>query len=96
MTDKLSAEARTAALASLRGWTYDPVSESITREDKFGDFTEAFGFMTKVAILAEKHDHHPDWSNAYNRVTISLTTHSAGGLTEKDVELAREIDELLG
>jgi 4a-hydroxytetrahydrobiopterin dehydratase len=66
----------------------------IERDYRFGDFSEAWGFMTRVAILAEKADHHPEWSNVYNRVKIRLTTHDAGGLTEKDTALAAAIDAL--
>ncbi len=67
----------------------------IRREFTFGDFVAAFSFMTGVALLAERAGHHPDWKNVYNRVTISLSTHDAGGLTEKDFKLAKEIDELI-
>ena len=66
--------------------------EGITKVFKFNNFVDAFAFMTKVAFLAEKHDHHPDWSNVYNTVNIRLNTHSAGGLTIKDIDLAKEID----
>ena len=65
---------------------------TIRREFRFADFVEAFAFMTRVALIAEKHDHHPEWSNVYNRVSIVLTTHDAGGLTAKDVALARAAD----
>lgn len=81
--------------AAVPDWHYEPKEKAIRREFKFADFSEAFAFMTRVAMLAEKADHHPDWSNVYNRVSITLTTHDAGGLTEKDIALARAIDRLL-
>lgn len=85
---------RAAELQSLKEWRYDAAMKAIRREFKFANFIEAFGFMGRVALLAEKAGHHPDWSNVYNRVTISLSTHDAGGLTEKDIALARAIDRL--
>jgi 4a-hydroxytetrahydrobiopterin dehydratase len=90
----LSETERNAALAGLRGWAYDPARNGIARVFRFADFNAAFGFMTRVALAAEKADHHPDWSNVWNRVDILLSTHSAGGVTEKDVALARAIDRL--
>ena len=78
------------ALASLPGWTR--VGDGIERQYKFADFVAAFGFMTRVALMAEKADHHPEWSNVYNRVEVRLTTHDAGGITAKDVALATAID----
>jgi 4a-hydroxytetrahydrobiopterin dehydratase len=95
MAEKLSPAGREAALASLEGWTFDAGRDAIARECRFKDFSEAFAFMTRVALLAEKAGHHPDWSNSYNKVSISLSTHDAGGLSEKDVSLARAIDALL-
>lgn len=83
-----------AALERLTGWTRR--ERAIYREFEFAGFAEAFGFMASVAIVAEKLDHHPDWSNSYRRVAIGLTTHDAGGLTELDFELARRINELAG
>ena len=77
-------------------WTVRPSPDRIERIFKFRDFSEAWAFMSRVALLAEKHDHHPDWSNVYNRVTITLTTHDTGGLTERDVRLAEAIDKLRG
>lgn len=94
MATKLTPAERDAALGTLNGWRHDPAADAITREFKFKDFSEAFAFMTRVALLAQAADHHPEWSNVYNRVTITLSTHSAGGLTEKDVKLAGEIDRL--
>lgn len=84
-----------AALASLSGWTLRADGLAITRRFKFADFVAAFGFMTRVALEAEKADHHPEWSNVYNRVEITLTTHDAGGLSKRDVALAGRIDELM-
>jgi 4a-hydroxytetrahydrobiopterin dehydratase len=80
------------ALAGLTGWTYDESRRGIARSFRFRDFSEAFAFMARVALAAEQADHHPEWSNVWNRVDILLTTHSAGGLTDKDVVLARRID----
>lgn len=79
--------------AELPAWQFDAErGGTITREFRFGDFVQAFSFMTRVALVAEKHDHHPEWSNVYNRVRIVLTTHDAGGLTDKDIALARAAD----
>jgi len=94
MTQKLSATERADALTFLPSWTYDSERDAISREFKFQNFSEAFAFMTRVALLAEKADHHPDWSNSYNRVSIALSTHSAGGVTRKDIDLATAIDGL--
>lgn len=96
MPGLLSDEERVALLASLNGWSEGADGRSITRSFSFPDFVGAFGFMTRVALLAEKADHHPDWSNSYNRVEISLTSHDAGGLTDRDARLARAIDGLAG
>lgn len=96
MADKLDTTARDAALVSLKAWSYDADQGSITRVFTFKDFSGAFGFMTRVALIAQAADHHPDWSNGYNKVTITLSTHSAGGLTDKDIKLATAIDKLLG
>ena len=82
-----------AALRSLTGWRVaDDPRPAIVRTLRFADFNAAFGFMARVALVAEKMDHHPEWSNVYNRVEVLLTTHDAGGVTGKDVELARFID----
>jgi 4a-hydroxytetrahydrobiopterin dehydratase len=85
---------RTAALAELPGWALSREGKAIERTFTFADFVEAFGFMTRVAILAEKADHHPEWFNVYNRVEITLTTHDAGGLSTRDIEMAKAIDAL--
>lgn len=82
-------------LASLPNWTPDAAGKAIARELKFADFSEAWGFMNRVALLAESQNHHPNWSNVWNTVHISLSTHDAGGLTDKDITLARAIDALL-
>ena len=89
---KLSEGERDAAIGELAGWAYDEARGGIARSFRFGDFSEAFAFMTRVALAAEQADHHPEWTNVWNRVDILLTTHSAGGLTSKDVELAKGID----
>jgi 4a-hydroxytetrahydrobiopterin dehydratase len=82
-------------LTELPQWRYQPErGGSITRDWVFVDFNEAFAFMTRVAMLAERYDHHPEWSNVYNRVSITLTTHDAGGLSSRDLELAQRIDSL--
>jgi 4a-hydroxytetrahydrobiopterin dehydratase len=83
------------ALAILPDWSLRADGLAIERKFRFGDFNEAFGFMTRVALLADKHDHHPEWSNVYNRVEITLTTHDAGGLSLRDVAMAKAIDALL-
>lgn len=87
---------RAEALASLDGWIWDGARRGIARSFHFGDFPEAFAFMTHIALEAEKIDHHPEWSNVWNRVDIFLTTHDLGGLTANDVALARRISELAG
>mgnify|MGYP000454062249 CR=1 FL=1 len=83
-------------LAKVPQWRHDAARRAIVREFVFADFVQAFAFMTRVALEAERRNHHPDWSNVYNRVTIALTTHDAGGLTERDFELARAIDAAYG
>jgi 4a-hydroxytetrahydrobiopterin dehydratase len=92
----LSETERGAALTTLCGWRYDPERNGISRAFRFADFNAAFGFMARVALEAEKADHHPDWSNVWNQVDILLSTHSAGGVTEKDLALARAIDRIAG
>lgn len=89
---KLDDAERVAALNALPHWEYDSGALGIRRKFAFTDFAEAFAFMTRVAILAEKADHHPEWSNVYNRVEILLTTHDAGGLSQRDINLAQVID----
>jgi 4a-hydroxytetrahydrobiopterin dehydratase len=84
-----------AALADLPGWTFDAGRNGIAKSLKFRDFGEAFAFMVRVALEAEKADHHPDWSNVWNRVDILLSTHSEGGVTAKDIALAKRIEASL-
>jgi 4a-hydroxytetrahydrobiopterin dehydratase len=95
MTAKLAGKSRSDALAALKEWKEVPGRDAIQRSFTFADFNHAWGFMTRVALAAEKADHHPEWSNVYNKVTIVLSTHDAGGLSEKDVALAKFIDSLL-
>lgn len=95
MANKLDAAAREAFLAREHGWTLADGRDAIEKSFKFKDFNEAWGFMTRVALAAEKADHHPEWFNVYNRVEITLTTHDADGLSARDVDLAGRIDELV-
>ncbi|ODP36030.1 4a-hydroxytetrahydrobiopterin dehydratase [Sphingomonas turrisvirgatae] len=95
MVEQLSPAEREDALEGLPEWDHDDARDAITRTFTFDDFSQAFAFMTQVALLAEKADHHPEWSNVYNRVDILLTTHDAGGLSERDVEMAQAIDALV-
>ena len=95
MVEQLSEAERADALDGLPDWDYDEGRDAITRSIVFSDFAEAFGFMTQVALIAEKADHHPEWTNVWNRVEITLTTHDAGGLSERDIELASAIDAIL-
>ena len=95
MVEQLNEAERADALDGLPDWDYDDGRDAITRSIVFTDFAEAFGFMTQVALIAEKMDHHPEWTNVWNRVEITLTTHDAGGLSERDVELAGLIDSIL-
>jgi 4a-hydroxytetrahydrobiopterin dehydratase len=93
---RLTDAERDAALARLPAWSLRGDGLAIARELRFTDFAEAFGFMARVAIAAEKADHHPEWFNVYNRVEITLTTHDAGGLSARDVALAETIDAMVG
>ena len=95
MVEKLVGKAREDGLKTLNGRVYDDAAGAISHAFKFKDFSEAFAFMTRVALVAEKAGHHPDWSNSYNSVTITLSTHDAGGLTEKDIALAQAIDKIM-
>ncbi len=94
MAERLSAEARLAALAELTGWSEIPGREAIARTFIFRDFNEAFGFMTRAALVAEKSDHHPEWRNVYKTVEVVLSTHDAGGVTKLDVELAKAMNAI--
>jgi 4a-hydroxytetrahydrobiopterin dehydratase len=96
MAQKLTPDARKAALARLSGWSEVKDRDAITKTFVFRDFSEAFGFMTRAALMAEKLDHHPEWFNVYKTVTVTLSTHDAGGLTELDIKLAEAMDRLAG
>jgi len=93
---KLTSEARKKALMELKGWRDVSGRDAITKTFAFKDFNEAFGFMTRAALIAEKMDHHPEWFNVYKTVDVTLATHDAGGVTEKDVALAKAMDALAG
>jgi 4a-hydroxytetrahydrobiopterin dehydratase len=95
MVAKLAGDARKQALAGLTGWQEVSGRDAIRKDFKFKDFNAAFGFMSRVALTAEKMDHHPEWANVYNKVEITLSTHDAGGLSERDVKLAAFIDSLI-
>lgn len=95
MVEKLDAVARARLADTLPDWGVAEGRDAIRRSIRFADFSAAWGFMTRVALLAEAQDHHPEWSNVYNRVEILLTTHDAGGLSARDVRLAKAIDALL-
>lgn len=88
----LTVQQRAAALATLPGWCYDPARRAFHRALKLADFAEAMGLMMRIAVLAEKADHHPEWTNVYNRLEIWLTTHDAGDVSQRDIDLARAID----
>jgi len=92
MPDKLNPTERQNALAELKDWQYDADRDAIARQYVFRNFIEAFGFMSKVALIAEKMDHHPEWTNVYKTVDVTLVTHSANGLTELDIKLAKAMD----
>ena len=85
-----------AALAQLQGWRAAEGRDAVAKSFRFTDFNAAFGWMTRVALLADKLDHHPEWSNVYNRVEVTLTTHDAGGVTALDLQMARFMDEAAG
>ena len=95
MIAKLTDSERSAAFAELAAWSKVDGRDAMIRRFKFKDFIEAWGFMNRVALLAETQDHHPEWSNVYNRVEILLSTHDCDGLSERDLKLARSIDKLL-
>ena len=96
MPTRLTEAERAALAGKLPGWSLVQGREAIERSYRFRDFSEAWGFMNRVALLAESQNHHPDWSNVYNRVRIELSTHDAGGLTDNDMKLAQAINTLLG
>ena len=94
MAEKLTGNARKTALAKLAGWSEVKDRDAISRTFTFRDFNGAFGFMTRAALVAEKLDHHPEWFNVYDKVEVTLATHDAGGVTERDIELAAAMDRL--
>jgi 4a-hydroxytetrahydrobiopterin dehydratase len=94
MAQKLTGSARAAALARLSGWSEVDGRDAIRRTFRFADFSAAFGFMARAALVAEKLDHHPEWFNVYDRVEVTLATHDAGGVTERDVALAEAMNAL--
>jgi len=96
MVEKLTGDARKAALGKLAGWSEVAGRDAIAKKFSFKDFNEAFGFMARAALIAEKLDHHPEWFNVYNRVEVTLATHDAGGVTERDIKLAEAMDRLAG
>jgi 4a-hydroxytetrahydrobiopterin dehydratase len=96
MVEKLAGKDRAEAIAKLVGWQEVAGRDAIEKTFTFADFNEAFGFMTRAALVAEKMDHHPEWSNVYKRVTVVLSTHEAGGLTGRDVRLAQAMDRIAG
>jgi len=96
MAQRLSETARREGVAKLAGWSEVKGREAIEKTFKFKDFSEAFGFMARVALVAEKLDHHPEWRNVWNRVEVVLATHDAGGLTQLDLDLAAAMDRLAG
>jgi 4a-hydroxytetrahydrobiopterin dehydratase len=95
MAQKLTGQARSDALKTLNGWSDVPGRDAIAKKFVFKDFNEAFGFMSRAALIAEKMDHHPEWFNVYNRVVIDLQTHDAGGISERDFALASAANRLL-
>ena len=96
MAQKLTAEARKAALGTLAGWAEVAGRDAISKTFTFKDFNQAFGFMTRAALVAEKMDHHPEWSNVYKTVAVTLSTHDAGGVTELDIKLAEAMNKFAG
>jgi len=96
MVDKLTGDARAKALAALPAWAEVEGRDAITRRFQFADFNEAFGFMARVAMQAERDDHHLEWFNVYNKVEVTLATHDAGGLSERDMKMAKFIDGIVG
>lgn len=94
MVARLEGNARQQSLAGLKGWKEDAGRDAIAKEFRFADFNQAFAFMTQIALKAERMDHHPEWSNVYNRVSVSLSTHECGGVSQRDIDMARFIDTL--
>lgn len=96
MAEKLTGEGRKQALSGIAGWSEVSGRDAIQRTFTFKDFNEAFGFMSRAALVAEKMDHHPEWSNVYKTVEVVLSTHDAGGLTALDIKLAKAMNEIAG
>jgi 4a-hydroxytetrahydrobiopterin dehydratase len=96
MTERLQGAARVKAVQELDEWADVPGRDAITKTYRFKNFRKAFGFMSEVALVAEKMDHHPEWANVYGKVEVTLTTHSANGVTALDITLARKMDEIAG
>ena len=96
MAEKLDAAARATALADLTGWETVADRDAITKTFKFKDFNAAFGFMSRIAMVAEKLDHHPEWFNVYNTVRVLLSTHDVGGLSDLDIDMAKAMDKIAG
>jgi 4a-hydroxytetrahydrobiopterin dehydratase len=96
MTQKLSGAARKSALGRLKGWSEVSGRDAISKKFVFADFNQAFGFMTRAALVAEKLDHHPEWFNVYKTVEVTLSTHDAGGVTELDIKLAETMNKFAG
>lgn len=96
MAQRLTDDERRSAIGALAGWGQVPGREAIQKTFKFRDFNEAFGFMSRVALVAERMDHHPEWRNVWNTVEVVLSTHDAGGLTQRDVDLAKRMNEIGG
>jgi len=96
MAQKLTGQSRTDALRKLTGWSEVAGRDAISKKYVFADFNAAFGFMARAALIAEKMDHHPEWSNVYKTVDVTLSTHDAGGVTDLDIQLAAAMDRLAG
>jgi 4a-hydroxytetrahydrobiopterin dehydratase len=92
MVARLEGKARQQALAGLKGWKEEAGRDAIAKEFRFADFNQAFAFMTQIALKAERMDHHPEWSNVYNKVEVTLSTHDAGGVTQNDIDMATALD----
>lgn len=96
MAQLLTGEGRDRAMAELSGWNATDGRDAIAKSFRFNDFNQAWGFMSRCALMAERMDHHPEWFNVYNRVDVTLSTHDAGGLTERDIKLAMFMDRAAG
>lgn len=96
MVQKLAGDARSRALSRLKGWSETSGRDAISKKFVFADFNQAFGFMARAALVAEKLDHHPEWFNVYKTVDVTLSTHDTGGVTERDIQLAEAMDKIAG